>query len=236
MSTPAECKAKDPKTCPYHGAVMEMYEAQSNGDFATYFKARSIVELKESNGWDENNVTLADDKIRSFFSELVNAPELDEPTVGSTLNSEVQDGKILDVVDVYDSLDPMTGEALRFYRRREGVWGSAPYNIRIQANRKLSSEDIKKMASLLGYQYKVSVVGESLGWPVVDTPYSFYVSADTTKSRRDDLGMALEEFEGGLGNAFNNGSPLRKRDNKRAIEGFNEDDLKFEIYYDDVIQ
>jgi len=96
------------------------------------------------------------------------------------------------------------------------------------------------MASLLGYNYRTTVSGEPLGWPERDTPYSFVVEADMTKSSRDDLGMAVEELENNLPTFLNDGSPILKRGSRgkvageRAIDGFQEKDLKVEIYYDSV--
>jgi len=55
MRDASECQAKDPRTCPYHGAVITMNEAlasmQKNGtnpkDLDAYFDSRKNVELAE---------------------------------------------------------------------------------------------------------------------------------------------------------------------------------------------
>jgi hypothetical protein len=38
--------------------------------------------------------------------------------------------------------------------------------------------------------HRSTIAGESLSEPYADSPYSFVVSADMTKSRRDDVGIA----------------------------------------------
>lgn len=55
MTNP-KCKAKDPRTCPYHGAVIRMEEAEKTGDFDTYFVERSIVEAAERQGWVDEQI------------------------------------------------------------------------------------------------------------------------------------------------------------------------------------
>jgi len=68
------------------------------------------------------------------------------------------------------------------------------------------------------------------------------VSADTTKSARDDLGVALQAFEDMLPTMIDEGSSVRKTDRAgagtkgtRLVEGMREPDLEFEVYYDDVL-
>lgn len=128
-----------------------------------------------------------------------------------------------------------------FHRRRAGVGADTPYAMRFQANRKLSDDENRRFAGLVGYAYSATVAGESLSDPYPDSHYSFVVSADMTKSRRDDLGIALEEFEEQLPIMLQEGSPVRKTDRKgpgtagtRLVDGFNDPDLKFEVYYDEV--
>ncbi len=153
-------------------------------------------------------------------------------------SAEVQRGEVVDAVRVVDE----NGYAQNYYRYydnpadpKNSFFPAEPYEIRIQANRKLSDDDVEKMASQLGYAYRVSIVGESLGTPWRDSPYSFIVSADTTKSRRDDLGMALEDLHTKFPLFVKEGTPQRKtQDMTRAIDGFNEDNLKVQFYYDSV--
>lgn len=115
--------------------------------------------------------------------------------------------------------------------------------MRLQFNRPLRDTEKLHLAGLAGYAYRTTVAGEQLGEPHADSPYSFVVSADMTKSRRDDLGIALEEFEGAFPDMIRKGSPVRTTDRAGAgtkgtslVEAFNDPDLAYEIFYDDVIE
>lgn len=140
--------------------------------------------------------------------------------------------------EVFDKVESDWGT---FHRRREGVHPGTPYAMRLQANRPLSDAEKSQVAGLVGYAYRSTIAGESLGNPESDSPYSFMVGADMTKSRRDDLGIALEEFEERFPQMIQEGSPVRSTNKSgpgtagtRLVEGFNDPALKFEIYYDDV--
>lgn len=145
----------------------------------------------------------------------------------------VQAGHVFDKVEV---------DGQTYHRRRDGVLPNTPYGMRLQFNRPLSESEKRHLAGLTGYAYRSSISGEPLGEPYADSPYSFVVSSDMTKSSRDDLGVALEEFEDKLPAMIQEGSPVRVSDRSgpgtrgtRLVEGFNEPDLTFEIFYDDVI-
>jgi len=226
-----------------------MNEAQQAGDFETYFKERSIVEAVERDGWDDAdytqqlNTTNEKPTIPNLASLMGNGLDVeengyDEGPFGQPVSSK--DG--VDPLNPPDSIlsSPMgegndNAEAILFHRRREGVWADFPYATRIQANREITDAEIKQMASLLGYSYRVNVRGESLGWPVRDTPSSFYVFSDTTKSQRDDLGDAMDDLENSYPQLLKEGTPQRKRQNNtRAIEGMGDDNLKIDFYYDSV--
>ena len=144
----------------------------------------------------------------------------------------VQGGAVFDSVSVDDQV---------FHRRQDKVYPGEPYAIRLQANRPLTDDEARHVAGAMGYAYRSTVAGEPLGMPERDTPYSFVVSADTTKSARDDLGVALEAFEDMLPTMIDEGSSVRKTDRAgagtkgtRLVEGMHEPDLAFEVYYDDV--
>lgn len=92
-----------------------------------------------------------------------------------------------------------------------------PYHVRVQFDRELDDDKMNHVAQLMGYAYRETVVGESLGSPVADGTNSFYVEADTTKTRRDELGQGLSEFEERLLLRILKGSPVRKTN--RAGEG-----------------
>lgn len=213
-STSSQCRAKDPHTCPYHGAVLRMEAAQAVGDFDTYFRERTIVE------------GMKPEKVDDFFDEVA--------LPSRKLTVTYPDGPVVS--------DEVEADGIIFYRRRPGVFPNWPYAMRFQANRKLSDDDVKRMAGLVGYSYRRTVAGEPLSDPVRDSDYSFYVFADTTKTASDDLGMALERFEGELPGMFLEGSDVRKTDRAgagtkgtRLIDGFNDPGLKVELYYDDVV-
>lgn len=130
-----------------------------------------------------------------------------------------------------------------FHRRRDGVYPGTPYAMRFEANRPLTDDEMRQMAQLIGYRYAATVRGERLPDPERDSPYSFVLSTDTTKSRSDDLGIALEDFEEDLDGFVHAGSPVRTTDRAgagtkgtRLVDGLGDPDLHIEIYYDDVTE
>jgi hypothetical protein len=142
--------------------------------------------------------------------------------------------------EVFDNVQAPDGTF--FHRRRPGVAPDEPGGFRIQANRPLTETEKLKMAGLIGYAYQAHVRGEGLSMPESDSPYSFIVGTDTTKSQSDDLGEALQRFEESLEDMVRDGSPVRSTNRSgpgtagtRLVEGFNEPDLTFEIYYDYVV-
>ncbi len=62
----APCRAKDPSTCPYHGAVIRMEKAAETLDLDAYFAARQEVETAETNGWVEDQIKEKDYSISSY--------------------------------------------------------------------------------------------------------------------------------------------------------------------------
>lgn len=113
-----------------------------------------------------------------------------------------------------------------------------PYYIRVQFDREMTDEQMNHAAQLMGYAYRETVAGESLGWPVADGTNSFYLHADTTKSRRDDLGVALAEFEEKFPERMAEGSPVRKSDRlgpgtkgTRLVEPLGPEYGNFTLYY-----
>jgi hypothetical protein len=174
-----------------------------------------------------------------FMARSAPAPVLNrsdeppEPGPMSSTSPEVQAGKVYDTVVVESA-----GYSTTFHRRRDGVFADWPYAMRLQANRPLTDDEARQFAGLVGYAYRSTIAGESIGMPEQDTPYSFVVSADMTKTQRDDLGMALEDFENTLPGTVRDGSPVRKTDRAgsgtkgtRLVEGLGEG-LRFEVYYD----
>ncbi|MCU6479010.1 hypothetical protein [Arthrobacter sp. A2-55] len=160
-------------------------------------------------------------------------PERVDPD-GRTLPVPVDDPRVQGG-QVFDKIVDRDGT--EFFRRREHVWPDEPYAMRLQANRPLSAQESEHLAQLMGYAYAAEVRGERMGTPQMDTPYSFIVPADTTKSRSDDVGAALSRFETGLPQLFKAGSPQRTTNRSgpvgsRLVEPFG--DLTFELFYDSV--
>lgn len=156
---------------------------------------------------------------------------------------QVQRGEIFDAVSVADEYI-MNGQRhtsfTTFHRVRDGVFAGTPYAMRIQASRPIDDDEMLVMAGLVGYTYRSTIAGESIGRPERDSPYSFVVGADMTKSSRDDLGQAIRDFEDTLPTMIAEGSPIRKTDRAgkgtkgtRLVNGLGED-IGFELYYDDI--
>lgn len=125
-----------------------------------------------------------------------------------------------------------------FTRRRDGVVPVEPYAMRFQSDRPISDEEIQRAAQVIGYAYRADVAGEPMGDPQRDSPYSFVIAADTTKSQRTDPDQALLDFEDSTRAMMRDGSPVRKTNSAygqagtRLVEGFGEDAPHFELYYD----
>lgn len=160
------------------------------------------------------------------------AVSLTQPSPIDASDPRVRHGSVYDTV---------VSDGVAFHRRREGVYPDTPDAMRFQTDRELTDEDIQRFASLVGYAYRVEVRGEPLSDPVRDSPYSFVIGTDMTKSQSDDLGMALERFEEALPQLIAEGSPERKTDRAgegtkgtRLIDGVGAG-IRFETYYDDVV-
>jgi len=157
-------------------------------------------------------------------------------------HAELADGKTAPVPandprliagEVFDKV--MSPDGTVFHRRRPGVFAGEPYSFRVQASRPMREDEKLKLAGLLGYAYASGVRGEGFGMPESDSPYSFVVSVDTTKSRSDDVGHAMQRFEEAPPEMILEGSAPRKTDRKgpigsRLVEGFNEPGLGIELY------
>jgi hypothetical protein len=137
----------------------------------------------------------------------------------------------------YPVKDKVTVNGVTYHRRRENVFPDAPYSMRIQVNRTISDEEIKKMADIIGYNYRQTVNGESVGIPQRDSDRSFVIFTDTTKGSPERLDI----FEEKLPDIMRDGSPIRKTDRSglgtkgtRLTPGM-EEDLGVELYYDQVM-
>lgn len=138
--------------------------------------------------------------------------------------------------------DTIVGEGgTTFHRRRNGVLPGSPYAMRFQNSGELSDEEILHACQIIGYKYATTVRGEQMPHPVRDSPCSFVIHADTTKSTSDDLGMAMEKFEDDFKFMLQYGSPQRTTDRAgagtkgtRLVKGMGNYAPNLDIYYDDV--
>ncbi len=211
----------------------ELYDTH-HGSLGAAMADRLSTPMLPSRSEDPWEGTSARDRIRAGMNAAGPASPAHVPD-GAAVPVEhpaVQGGAVFDSVSVDDRV---------FHRRRDKVYPGEPYAIRLQANRPLTDDEARHVAGAMGYAYRATVAGDPLGMPERDTPYSFVVSADTTKSARDDLGMALEAFEDMMPTMIDEGSSVRKTDRAgagtkgtRLVEGMHEPDLAFEVYYDDV--
>lgn len=183
----------------------------------------------------------------SYMQDDASRERVDPKTVEGLAVALLPDGRTepvgvndprLQAGEIFDKVIDADGTV--FHRRRPGVFAGTPYAMRIQANRPLTEDERHQFASLVGYTYASTIRGESLGDAHPDTPYSFIVAADMTKTRRDDLGLGLHEFETSLPENLQEGTRVRTTNRTgpigtQAVEGFHDPDLAFEIYYDDIL-
>ena len=216
----------------------ELYDTH-HGSLGAAMADRLSTPMLPARSEDPWEGTSARDRIRAGMSAagqpspgLVRLDPVPDGAAVPVEHPAVQGGAVFDSVSVDDQV---------FHRRQDKVYPGVPYAIRLQANRPLTDDEARHVAGAMGYAYRATVAGEPLGMPERDTPYSFVVSADTTKSARDDLGMALEAFEDMMPTMIDEGSSVRKTDRAgagtkgtRLVEGMHEPDLAFEVYYDDV--
>jgi hypothetical protein len=125
-----------------------------------------------------------------------------------------------------------------FTRRQPGTFPEFRNDMRLQASRELTDEELARFAGLVGYANRTEIRGEPMSDPDRDSPYSFVIGTGAKKSRSDDIGQALERFEDRLQILIAEGSPMRTTDRSgpgtrdtRLIQGFG-DSLVFELYYD----
>lgn len=161
-------------------------------------------------------------------------PEFQSPHVAYNDDPRVMRGEVLDRVVVDDVL---------YSRSREGVRPGNFESIRVQLSRPLKDGDDDRIASMVGYAFRVALRTKygSVEVKSSDTPYSVILEADTYYAGTSDLARGLRVFEDQVGTILDEGSPVRTTEragpgtkDTRAVQGFNEDDLTFEIYYDDV--
>ncbi|MEH0110690.1 hypothetical protein V6N00_13350 [Tersicoccus sp. MR15.9] len=204
-----------------------VYRARAGISLRDGANARSAVFVLRGEGHQD----LAEAVDRLFNTRTHATPEGSTHQPVPAEDPRVQDGQVFDTITV---------EGTTFHRLRPGVEASTPYRLRLQTNRPMTDAEQRNLAALTGYAYKAAVRGEPLGEPERDSPYSFIVDADTTKSRVDDLGAAMSDFVETLPAMLEDGSPIRTTNQKgagtagtRLVPGFGEPDLRVEIYVDD---
>lgn len=165
-------------------------------------------------------------------------PDPDEPDRDAPDFIPSQGDPALDAGVLFDRVET---DGTLWHRRRDGVYPAEPYGMRFQSETPLTDTDIERMSQAIGYSYSSTVRGESMPTAHRDSACSFIVSADTTKSRSDDLGMALERFEDDFNDTVRDGSPERKTDRAgagtkgtRLVDGLGADAPTLHIFYDDV--
>jgi len=169
---------------------------------------------------------------------------VDTTNIPTTDDIGVNQGGIYDQVAVVDQDQSIhfNGQAVTvFTRLTDGISAVTPNAIRIQANRRLTPEDTKKFAALVDYEYQVAVDRNGINVNKIyqDTPFSFVIPTKPRTRNDDSLPDAFTKFAEELPDMVKEGSPRRKTNRSgfgtrgtRLAEGFNEDNLKFEIYLD----
>jgi hypothetical protein len=196
---------------------------------------RNEAELAKLNRWVASANNLAKDAVLAHQVVMAEFEARKAPVGpdGSIDQPVKHDDPRLIAGEVFDTVESADGQA--FHRRREGVFPDAPYALRIQVDRPIDSGDLSKMARILGSAYATTGWNEGLGWPEQDTPFSFIVSADTTKGRAY---RNLDKLEENLATYMVEGSPVAKTNRgrtpkgERYVEGFGESTPKFELYYE----
>jgi hypothetical protein len=127
------------------------------------------------------------------------------------------------------------GDEVAYVRADEFNFYNYPDEMRIQASRPLSDEEVQRVAQLTGYQHRSTLNGEGLSDPDRCGRASVLVGTDNTKSAgRKSM---FNEFEEGLETTLQEGSPVRKTNRSgpgtqgtRLIDGLG-DDVTFTLYY-----
>lgn len=121
------------------------------------------------------------------------------------------------------------------YVRADQFSRGETYGVRVEANRPLTAAEQEKLNHLLAYKWRSGVRGEEMEPIGSDSANSMVYNADSTKGSGH-----LGYFEDDLEQFLTEGSAVRKTDRAgvgtkgtRAVEGFNDPNLKFTLYYED---
>jgi len=158
------------------------------------------------------------------------ALDTSEPSVGaapvivpSSSDSRVQSGEVFDKVE---------HDGVVYTRLTDNNYPSEPYQFRLQFSRELSDEEMTHARDLAAYAWAVDVRGETLELePEKDTPFSFVIFGDTTKSRRSDSDSAVQDWKDTMSSFFTEGT--KQKDESKRIPPVDKE-LTFELYADSV--
>lgn len=147
----------------------------------------------------------------------------------------VQNGEVIDRIIIEEKI---------YSRARDGVTPNDFSSMRVQFNRPLTEHDSDKIASIVGYAFKLAFRPQygSVEVGDADSPYSVLLDADTYYSQTSDFRKGVQKFEEHLSVMMQEGTPLRTTERAgpgtkgtRLVKGFEDDSLKIEFYYDDVL-
>lgn len=162
-------------------------------------------------------------------------------TDGTT--AEAVDSPAVQRGEFFDAVVDRDGTVYRRWNPAELADEHFPWEshaMRFQASRPLTDEELNHIAGAVGYGYRVTIDGELGQRPLRDSPYSFTIFADATKSRRSDLAAAFEDFPEELQKMVTEGSPVRTTNRAgvgtkgtRLIEGLGPNAPQLVVYYAD---
>lgn len=237
----AICRAADKTKCRYHGAVLRLHDVEremavyvkehgvmSNELFEEYARLRNSILEQEREGWTE------DDYNREINNTPVQVVKTEEKPgwvngVPTTESAEVQNGEFFDEV-IYTDED---GTQVRMYNAEIGPVPDYPDYIRVQFDGSMSEQDVARVAGVIGYAHKMKLSTQrdgSLEDANEDTPNSIVVPIYAGSFNRTVYKEDIQEFHEHVKHMIIQGSPLR-RDNTRLVQGIDNKDAKFVIYY-----
>lgn len=157
------------------------------------------------------------------------------PHIADSKDPRVQGGEVIDRVVHGGTLYARVGE------------GMAPgefTQMRVQLSRPLRPGDADRIASVVGYAARSHLKLPRDSAVVVedaDSPYSAILYGEFSYSRASDFARSASRMHRDLPGMLMEGSPVRKTDRSgagtagtRLVHGFEEEGLRFEIYYDEV--
>lgn len=213
MVSTGKCRAKDPRTCYYHGALIRMEKAQSEGDFEGYYQARKLVESTDAEAWVQNEIV-------NFGSVSRKHPE------GSPQNPIASDSDLISDKFVPQAIMhcDVKGVTTTYHQARRGVVPESADKMRIQFNREMAPEDAERAFKLIAYQFRVATNGGTMTKTETDSRYSFILEStipDNLVEDREARLDALRKFHRSIGQTLIEGTPQRKtKENTRLHEGF----------------